>query len=144
MKQGIYEELVTQLVLRKINELNRDTYFINTSKIDKEEASIIISRHLSRTIKEVLDNVKGDNQIEQQISIANKIIRFLKEVLAGHDFDKDLIETEGEILTAVFSKSQAVTINLMYEIFPLFVIGNNAPNSTFIKSPRSHIPVCVK
>ena len=107
MKQGIYEELVTQLVLRKINELNRDTYFINTSKIDKEEASIIISRHLSRTIKEVLDNVKGDNQIEQQISIANKIIRFLKEVLAGHDFDKDLIETEGEILTAVFSKMDA-------------------------------------
>ena len=81
MKQGIYEELVTQLVLKKINELNRDTYYINTSKIDKEEASIIISRHLSRTIKEVLDGLKGENQIEQQIVIANKIIGFLKDEL---------------------------------------------------------------
>ena len=104
MKQGIYEELVTQLVLKKINELNRDTYYINTSKIDKEEASIIISRHLSRTIKEVLDGLKGENQIEQQIVIANKIIGFLKDELALHDFDKDLIESDGEILKAVFSR----------------------------------------
>ena len=33
MNQGIYEELVTQMVLEKINALNRETYYINTSKI---------------------------------------------------------------------------------------------------------------
>ena len=107
MNQGIYEELVTQLVSNKINELNKNSYYINKTKIDKEEASIIISRHLSKTIKGALDVLKGEHQIELQIEIANKIIQFLKVELKINDFDKDLIESEGEILKAVFTKIDA-------------------------------------
>ncbi|MCG9898525.1 MAG: DUF3427 domain-containing protein [Hydrotalea sp.] len=107
MNQGIYEELVTQLVSIKVNTLNKDFYFINKSKIDKEEASIIISRHLSKTIKGALDIIKGEHQIEHQIEIANKIIHFLKAELKDNQFEKDLIESEGEILKAVFSKIDA-------------------------------------
>lgn len=107
MNQGIYEELVTQLVSNKINELNKDSYYINKSKIDKEEASIIISRYLSKTIKGALDLLKGEHQIEQQIEIANKIIQFLKVEIKDYDFEKDLIESEGEILKAVFTKIDA-------------------------------------
>lgn len=107
MNQGIYEELVTQLVTNKINELNKEAYYINKSKIDKEEASIIISRHLSKTIKGALDVLKGEHQVEDQIQIANKIIHFLKNELKNNDFDKDLIETEGKILKAVFTKIDA-------------------------------------
>ena len=107
MNQGIYEELVTQLVSNKINELNKDTYYLNKSKIDKEEASTIISRHLSRTIKGALDLLKGEHQIEHQIEIANKIIQFLKVELKNNEFDRDLIESEGEILKAVFTKIDA-------------------------------------
>ena len=51
MNQGIYEELVTQLVSQKIGELDKEKFFINTSLIDKEEASALLSQHLSRTIK---------------------------------------------------------------------------------------------
>lgn len=109
MNQGIYEELITQLVSIKINELNKESYYINKSKIDKEEASVIISRHLSGTIKVALDllKLKGDHQIEHQIEIANKIIHFLKTELNNNDFDGDLIESEGSILKAVFNKVDA-------------------------------------
>lgn len=107
MNQGIYEELVTQLVSNKINQLNKDSYYINKSKIDKEEASIIISRHLSKTIKGALDVLKGEHQVEHQIEIANKIIHFLKSELRESDFDNDLIESQGEILKAVFTKIDA-------------------------------------
>lgn len=107
MNQGIYEELVTQLVSSKINELNKESYYINKSKIDKEEASIIISRHLSKTIKAALDILKGEQQIDHQIEIANKIIQFLKLELKDNNFDKDLIESEGAILKAVFTKIDA-------------------------------------
>lgn len=107
MNQGIYEELVTQLVSNKINELNKESYFINKSKIDKEEASIIISRHLSKTIKGALDVLKGEYQVEHQIEIANKIIQFLKVELKENDFEKDIIESEGEILKAIFARTDA-------------------------------------
>lgn len=107
MNQGIYEELVTQLVSQKINELDNDQYYINKVTIDKEEASSLLSQHLSRTIKHALDYVRGENQLETQIEIANKIILFLKEELKKEEFKDDLIEIEGEILKAVFTKIDA-------------------------------------
>ncbi|WP_198342330.1 DEAD/DEAH box helicase [Pedobacter psychrophilus] len=107
MNQGIYEELVTQLVAQKINQLNKDEYYINKSPIDKEEASHLLSHHLSRTIKHALEYVKGEKQIEHQIEIANKIILFLKEELNKEEFSNDLIEVEGELLKAVFTKIDA-------------------------------------
>lgn len=121
MNQGIYEELITQLVSRKINNLNRDVFYINTTSIDKAEASKLLAQHLYRTVKNALSLIKSERQIEEQIHIANKIILLLKEELNNEDFDDDLITVEGEILNAVFSKTDShfVDLNLrLKEIMP--------------------------
>jgi superfamily II DNA or RNA helicase len=137
MNQGIYEELVTRLVSNKINELDKDSYYINKTKIDKEEASAIISRHLAKTIKTALGLLKEKHQVEDQIEIANKIILFLKTELNENDFENDLIEIDGEILNAVFSRIDMHFSNLdlrLKEIMPytrlsfseLFTGGSNS------------------
>ncbi len=107
MNQGIYEELVTKLVAQKLNELDKNAFQINKTKIDKEEASNILAKHLSQSIKHALEYVKGDKQIDLQIEITNKIIRFLKEELQREEFNNDLVEVEGEILKAVFTRIDA-------------------------------------
>ena len=107
MNQGIYEELVTQLVSQKISELNKDAFYINKVAIDKAEASALLSQHLSRTIKHALNVVKGENKLETQIAIANKLIRVLNDEIEKEDFNDDLIAVEGEILKAVFSTVDA-------------------------------------
>lgn len=107
MNQGIYEELVTQLVSRKISELNKNAFFINKVAIDKAEASELLSKHLSRTIKHALNIVKGENKLDIQIAIANKLIGVLNEEIEKEDFEGDLVAVEGEILKAVFSKVDA-------------------------------------
>ena len=107
MNQGIYEELVTQLVTQKLKALDLNTFYINKTLIDKEEASTFLSLHLSHTIKNALNSIKGENQLEIQIKIANKIILLLKEELRKEEFTNDLIAIEGEILNAVFSKVDA-------------------------------------
>lgn len=81
MTEGIYEELVTQLVSRKLENIDKNVFYINKSQLDKEEASAMLSKHLAHTIKSALNIVKGENQIELQIEIANKIISFLKDEL---------------------------------------------------------------
>ncbi|MCF6140557.1 DUF3427 domain-containing protein [Flavobacterium sp. K77] len=48
--------------------------------------------------------IKGEDILETQIEIANKIILFLREELKKEEFEDDLIETEGKILKAVFTK----------------------------------------
>lgn len=107
MTEGIYEELVTQLVTQKLENIDKNVFYINRSQLDKEEATTILSKHLAQTIKKALNIVKGENQVELQIKIANKIILFLKDELKKEEFYGDLIEIEGEILKAVFSKVDA-------------------------------------
>ncbi|SOE19816.1 Helicase conserved C-terminal domain-containing protein [Spirosomataceae bacterium TFI 002] len=107
MTQGIYEEIVTQLINQKLEKIDKNVFYINKSQLDKEEASSILSKHLAHTIKNALNIVKGENQIELQIEIANKIISFLKDELKKEEFDNDLISIEGEILKAIFTKVDA-------------------------------------
>jgi len=107
MNQGIYEALVTKLISSKLNELERNNYYIKEIAIDKAEASSILSQHLSKTIQQAFSIVSGENQVEHQIEIANKIIRVLKEELNKEEFEDDLIEAEGRILKAVFTKVDA-------------------------------------
>lgn len=108
MQTGIYEELVTKLVNQRIGRLPDEQFYVNKVKLDKEEAATILARHLSHAIKTALGFVKGDGNsigsIEQQIDIANKIIQFLKDELNHAKFEEELVEKEGEILRAVFSR----------------------------------------
>lgn len=107
MNQGIYEEIITQLISSKLNGLEKEAYFIKEVKIDKEEASTILSQHLSKSIKYAFSIIKGENILEYQIEIANKIIKFLKEELKNEEFNEDLIDVEGKILKAVFNRIDA-------------------------------------
>lgn len=104
MNQGIYEELVTKIVSFKLGELDKESFQVKTTLIDKAEAAQLLSQHISGTLKHALTLVKGDDVIDKQIDIANKIILFLKEELKKEEFQDDLIETEGKILKAVFTK----------------------------------------
>ena len=104
MNQGLYEELVTKLINYKINELDKDTFQVKKTTIDKAEASQLLSQHIGKTIKHAFTLIKGEDAIETQIEISNKIILFLKEELKKEEFEGDLIETEGKILKAVFTK----------------------------------------
>ena len=107
MNQGLYEELVTKLINYKLNELDKDTFQVKKTPIDKAEAAQILSQHIGKTIRHAFTLIKGEDVLEAQIEIANKIILFLKEELKKEEFEDDLIETEGKILKAVFTKIDA-------------------------------------
>ena len=136
MNQGLYEELVTKLVSVKLGELDQNTFQFKTTSIDKAEAAQLLSEHIGKTIRHAFTLIKGDNILEVQIEIANKIILFLKDELKKEEFQDDLIETEGKILKAVFTKIDAHFTNLdlhLKEITPytrlihseLFTGGNS-------------------
>ncbi|MDG4950905.1 DUF3427 domain-containing protein [Weeksellaceae bacterium KMM 9724] len=121
MKNGIYEELITQIVSQKIEELGKKDFYINKTSIDKAEASKLLSQHLHNTIKRAFDLLKKKNLIEQQIAIANKIITLLKDEIESENFEDDLVVVEGEILNAVFSKADSHFVNFdlkLKEIMP--------------------------
>ena len=107
MQLGLYEQLINKMVLSQIENLNRENYFIKETRIDKAEAARILSQYLSDVIHYAFSIITGDNSIELQINLANKIIRLLQTELSIQDFDEDLIEIEAKILIAVFNNIDA-------------------------------------
>lgn len=103
-KQGIYEQLVTKLVATKLQSLDRNNFYVRENLIDKAEAAKILSSYLSEIIQLALNSITGDNSLERQIKVSNKIIKLLRDELEEENFDENLIDIEAKILAAVFSK----------------------------------------
>lgn len=112
MIEGIYEQLITKLVAFKLGELETSRFYIKESSLDKEEAAQVLSKHLNSSINYALSLIKGEHAIKNQIKIANKIIRILKEALENDELEGDLVKTEGRILKAVFERTDAHFSNL--------------------------------
>ncbi|HLP38355.1 DUF3427 domain-containing protein [Lacibacter sp.] len=136
MNQGLYEQLINKLVFSKLKDLDKSIFYIKETSIDKSEAARILSQYLSDVIRFALTLIAGEHSIEKQIEISNKIILLLQSEIKAETFDEDLIQTEGKILTAVFSKLDAGFVDFekhLKEITPytrlaqseLFT-GNNA------------------
>ena len=104
MQQGLYEQLINKLISSKLNYLDRNTYFIKKSPVDKVEASRILSQYLVNVIRFALNQISGDDSIEKQISLSNKIIKLIRDELNEEEFEEDLIETEAKILSAIIKK----------------------------------------
>ncbi|MCW3120729.1 MAG: hypothetical protein JWQ38_221 [Flavipsychrobacter sp.] len=108
---GLYEQLINKLVSSKLNKIDTATYFIKETTLDKAEASRYLSSYLAEKIQYALSTIQGDNSIEEQIALSNKIILLLNEAL-NEITDNNIIEIQGRVLTAVLSKIDSDYSNL--------------------------------
>ncbi len=107
METGLYEQLINKVIELKINRLDVDIFYINTTPIDKSEASKVLSQYLSQVIQYALNQLSGKDSLEQQIKISNRVIKLLSEEIADSDIDENIITAEANILTAILSKLNA-------------------------------------
>jgi superfamily II DNA or RNA helicase len=103
-KEGLYEQLINRLVASKLELLDKNKFYIKEIQIDKTEASRILSNYLTEVIQYALANIAGDNSIEAQINLSNKIILLLKDQLQDEEFKEDLIDINSKILRAIFKR----------------------------------------
>lgn len=109
---GLYEQLITKLVSNKLENVDLQKYHISETTLDKEEASQYLSLYLLETIKFALNEVKDKDRPLKQVEISNKIITLLLKELDSVELSDNLLETEGRILQAVFSKENFPFSNL--------------------------------
>lgn len=101
---GLYEQLINKLLSNKLQSVDGDSFFIKSIPLDKEEAARYLSLYLSETIQFALNELKGDDKLFKQIDLSNKLIALLIQELPNLDLSNNLIEDEGKILQAIFSK----------------------------------------
>ncbi len=107
MQQGLYENLITKLIDSKISSLDKKQFFVKETPVEKSEVARLLSQHVSRLLNYGLSLISGDDSIETQIEISNKIIRVLRTELDHTAFEDDLVSINGKILNAVFAKMDA-------------------------------------
>lgn len=126
MELGIYETLITNSLQQKLARLNTHQYYIiDDKKLDAEEASQFLGKHLGAVIMAALNLIKSNKEgptiVEQQIEITNKILIFLSQEIEQYQFDQDLLDAQGRILEGVFDKLNNDYVDLklhLNEIMP--------------------------
>ncbi|MFO7720820.1 MAG: DUF3427 domain-containing protein [Gillisia sp.] len=101
---GLYEQLITKLVSNKLEDIDSQKFHVSETVLDKQEASQYLSLYLAETIKYALSEIKEKDRPLKQIELSNKIINLLVKELQNVELSNNLIESEGRILQAVFSK----------------------------------------
>ncbi|MDP2414235.1 DEAD/DEAH box helicase [Daejeonella sp.] len=102
---GLYEQLINKLIANKLQSVDLNAFFIKSAKLDKAEASRYLSQYLAETIQFALSSFKDDDDCSiKQINLSNKIIQSLIEELPSLNLSENLIDNEGKLLQAIFSK----------------------------------------
>jgi len=104
LELGLYEQLINKLIANKLQLLDDKSFYIKSTHLDKEEASRYLSLYLSETIKFALNEIKDEDKPTKQIELSNKVIQLLIEELPKIGLSENLIESQGQILEAVFSR----------------------------------------
>ncbi len=108
---GLYEQLLNKLISEKINTTSIDNFYIQTSTIEKAEASQILTNYCTKIIKFALDLISGEDSIQRQIELINKIILILENEIQKQDFTQNLVDLNGNILKAVLPKIDSNIVN---------------------------------
>ncbi len=101
---GLYEDLINKILASKLELLNKDKFFIKEISLDKAEAARVLSQYLIDKIQFALSLISGQDSIQKQIEIVNKVIIYLSQELVTQDFEDDIVESNGKILTAILDK----------------------------------------
>ncbi len=103
-KTGLYEQLINNLISNKLNSLDLETIYYKTTAIEKSEASTFLTQYISNFINHSLNLISGENSVETQINIINKIILLLQSEIEKQDFKDNLLDINTSILKAVIPK----------------------------------------
>jgi HKD family nuclease len=110
-KLGLYEQLLNKLISEKISTTNIEYFYVQTSSIEKAEASQILTNYCTKIIKFALDLVSGEDSIQKQIELINKIILILENEIQKQDFTQNLVDLNGNLLKAVLPKIDSNIVN---------------------------------
>jgi superfamily II DNA or RNA helicase len=114
LKQGIYEEIITQKLKNELTDLDIETFDIGKEQIDVEEARKLLSSYISLVTRRALkfvrekDNQNSHQALINQIRTCNEIITTLSESLDEEEFHQLRIDEEGEVLTSIYSRINSI------------------------------------
>ena len=105
MIEGVYEQLINQLIYDEIESLPHDQYYIESVPLKRKDAALFLAQYFSKILQTTLGLLKEDkDSATNQIELANKLIQLLASEIKHQGIEENLLLSEGKILKAIFSK----------------------------------------
>ncbi len=104
LNTGIYEQLINKILSEKLELLQDNNFYVKTTKIEKNEAAVILTQYLIKIINLALNLISGEDSIEKQIKLSNDIVFLLKNELKNEDFSNNILANNTLILNAILPK----------------------------------------
>ena len=105
MTEGVYEQLINQLISDEIDSLPHDQYYIESVPLKRKDAALFLAQYFSKILQTTFGLLKEEkDSATNQIELANKLIQLLASEIKNQGIEENLLLSEGKILKAVFSK----------------------------------------
>jgi superfamily II DNA or RNA helicase/HKD family nuclease len=105
LESGHYETLITQQLRSQLATLETAVYAVAERKLKADDAAMFITRYLAQLLSRVLGQLAKNEDVTQQLTLANEVIAYLQErsnVLATGSS----LAPEGQLLRAVLPRLQ--------------------------------------
>lgn len=113
MKNGIYEEIINNKILK---EISNEELIIGKEKLDSEDAKTFLTQYIAEITKTALKCVRDEitepqNYLLKQVELCNDIIELLKQKLNEYEFEELKITESAEVLTYVYDRMNNSNFN---------------------------------
>lgn len=113
MKNGIYEEIINNKILK---EISNEELIIGKEKLDSEDAKTFLTQYIAEITKTALKCVRDEitepqNYLLKQVELCNDIIELLKQKLNEYEFEDLKITESAEVLTYVYDRMNNSNFN---------------------------------
>ena len=106
LHNGLYEQVINKELDR---ELSESDHYIETSKIDSEEASKILSKYITEVVEKGLNTIKDNGgDLSAQVDLVNRIISAIVDETKETDFDILSVAERAEQLLALLDRKNSV------------------------------------
>lgn len=129
LNEGFYESVINKLIDDEIKEAkSQRQVHIADKAIDKEEGSSILSKYMYSVLNKSLNRISGDDKLNKQVDLCNKIINLLINDVQLDDFDELIINDNAKLLLAVLSSldSSLVEKNKNNKIRPITSLATDS------------------
>lgn len=129
LNQGFYESVINKLIDDQIKTIqSKNQVYIDKKDIDTEEGSSVLSKYMSSVLIKSLNRISGEDKLNKQIDICNKIINLLIDEVQLDDFDEFIINENAKLLLAVLNSldHSLVEKNKNNKLRPITSIATNS------------------
>lgn len=102
---GIYEQIINRLFQLKLEEVDKDHFYIGKKQIAKDDAIHILSKYLQHLIEVAFIGTPEEQYSNKYTDFVNSVIKTLGREFNVDDTEFDLIDAQNSILTAVIDRT---------------------------------------